>query len=124
MSFLINNERTTNVLYTPALKNLVKDISDAFEAQFIYLENQHVQDNPTVKDAYTAAIKDAVVATAGALCKNIGDFDVDYFYAACRYPGTHPIHKVGDNPFIQRTNEAEVTALDIVRNRINGNQQS
>ena len=118
MSFIINNERVTNVLRTPALNNLIGDLAHSLKRQFEYIQNSPVD----AHDFYLAAIKDATQATAAALCRNIGDFDVDEFYKLAGYPGTHPIHKPGKNPFIQRTEDAEVTAIDHVRRVVRGNQ--
>lgn len=112
MSYIINNERVTNVLMTPALRNLVKDTADALRAQFNYIENAPEESQA----AYRAAVMDATMAVAGSFCRNIGDFKVDEFYDMSGYPGTHPIHKPGRNPFIQRIEEAEIIHIDEARN--------
>ena len=122
MSYIINNERVTNVLRTPALNALIGDLANSLKVQFDYVENEMLLEDDGRIASYTAAIKDATQATAAALCKHIGDFDVDEFYKMSGYPGTYPIHKPGKNPFIQRTEDAEVTAIDHIRRVVRGNQ--
>lgn len=77
------------MLRSPELDQLISDIAEGFNEQFRYIPNAPVESQAV----YEVAIKDATIAIAAALHKNIVDFHVDSFYARAGYPGTHPVHQ-------------------------------
>jgi len=76
------------MIQTPAISKLVLDLARSLEEQFRYIPSAPIE----AQEFYEAAIKDSTIAVATALHKHIGDFNVDTFYLAAGYPGTHPIH--------------------------------